>query len=222
MRPESTFLTSVLMSKYIKPRRSMKRGLWCIGLFVSCQVRDVHAQNFPRQVDCPNEPGVSGYETITDLNADMSDELTRISEGGNAPGGGYTLILCPGSFDLTGGNTIRPVIDDVTILCGGGTLPEPECVLEGNREQLLYEDSTVIGYTVDSVTMQGVTFSGARRGVSISLAASQPAVFTCIDCAWQDFDDLDYVIDMGTDMSLVLRDATFRVSRTLELRASVM
>lgn len=198
------------MNKYTKSRQSMKRGIWCIGLFVSNQV---HAQNFFRQVDCPNEPGVSGYETITDLNADMNDELTRISEGGNPPGGGYTLVLCPGEqFDLTGGNTIRPVIDDVTILCGGGTLPDPECILEGNREQLLYEDSAVVGYTVDSVTMQGVTFSGARRGVSISLDASQPAVFTCIDCTWQDFDDLDYVINTSTDMSLVLSGATFKVS----------
>lgn len=193
----------------------MKRGLWCIGLLISGGLHQCDAQAFSREEDCPNEPGVTGYVTVSDLNADMADELSRISDGGAPPGGGYTMILCPGeNFDLTGGNTIRPVINDVTILCGGGTTVDPECNLEGNREQLLIEDSSVIGYTIESVAMEGVTFSGARRGVSVSLDASQPAVFTCTDCTWQDFDDLDYVIDISSDMTLNLENSVFRVSES--------
>lgn len=174
----------------------------------------VNGQNeaFTRQEACPGDASLTGYTSIPNLNDDMSAELQRIQDGGDPPEGGYNLVLCPGgNFDAAGGNSIKPVLDQVSITCGGPDSTDPLCVINGGGEQLLIQDSTVDGYTVSSVTVTGLTFSGFTGVTSATLSASEPTLFTCIDCIWQDFDGSDFVADLSGSMTMLVRAGTVRV-----------
>lgn len=194
---------------------SMMKYLVPGSFLVVCSLpRIVHGQTsaFTRQTACPNDPSLRGYTSIPSLNDDMAAELQRIADGADPPNGGYDLILCPGEiFDATGGNVIRPVIDQVNIACGGPRSVDPVCIIDGNREQLVIEDSTIPGYSLTSITMEGLTFNDFTRGVSATLTASSPTIFTCIDCIWQDFDDSDFAVDLQGSMTMRVEDGTVRV-----------
>jgi hypothetical protein len=167
---------------------------------------------FTRQETCPSDESLTGYTNIPNLNDDMATELERIAGGGDAPAGGYNLILCPGeNFDATGGNSIRPVLDQVSILCGGPDSVDPLCVVDGGDEQLLIQDSTIDGYTVSSVTITGLTFNDFGDGISATLRASEPTIFTCASCVWQNFNGSDFVADMSGSMTMSVVDGTVQV-----------
>jgi hypothetical protein len=168
----------------------MKR-LLLSGFFLAAVSQTSRAQTdaFTRQVLCPMDPSIMGYTNVPDLNADMADELNRITvEGGDMPPGDYLLNLCPddeNEFDVTGGNRFRPVIDRVKIFCGGPDAVDAVCIVDGSQEQLIIEDSNAEGYSINFVEFQGITFNGFARGTSVTLAASAPAVATFINCVWQ-------------------------------------
>ena len=74
---------------------------------------------FLRRVRCPSDTSYLGYVSIEDLNADMEDELERVTEPG-APRSRYTydLSLCPGIVFEASETPIRPILGDLTIRCG--------------------------------------------------------------------------------------------------------
>lgn len=167
---------------------------------------------FTRQETCPNDGDLTGYTSIANLNDDMAAELDRVIEGGEAPAEGYNLILCPGQdFDVTGGNAIRPIIDQVSISCGGTESTDPVCRVVGSEEQLIIEDSSVQDYTLSSVRISGLTFSEFGT-TSATLTASAPTVFTCADCAWQDFDGSEFVVDLSGTMTTRIQNGLVGVS----------
>jgi hypothetical protein len=175
------------MNRRRRGKRTMKRllpsGLLLASILQTC---DAQTDAFTRQLECPNDTSLTGYTNVPDINLDMADELTRIAGGGDPPGEGYDLILCPGEdFSVAGGNRFRPVIDGVKISCGGPDSVNPECIVDASREQVIIEDSTVDGYTTNSVTFERITFDSFQRGLSVTLAASKPTVATFTDCIWQ-------------------------------------
>lgn len=166
---------------------------------------------FTRQVECPSDSTLTGYTSISNVNEDMNDELARVLAGGDAPARGYELVLCPGTFDATAdGGVLRPVLDQVNIRCGDGSF-EQECIIDGNQEQLIIENPTDSSYTLSAVQISGVTFNGLSGGVSAQLRASEPTVFTCQNCIWQDFDS-EFVVNLSGSMTFRVEDGLFRVS----------
>jgi hypothetical protein len=144
---------------------------------------------------------------------DMEAEVARVTAGG-ARLQSYSLSLCPGTFDATGGNILTPVLDQVIISCGDGSGGvDSTCIIDGSREQLRIEDPRAgSNYTLSAVTVEGVIFSGLKRGTSsIVLDASAPTTFTCRDCVWQDFDDSDFVVDITGSMTFALENGIVRV-----------
>jgi hypothetical protein len=166
---------------------------------------------FTRQETCPSDSSLTGYTNIPNLNDDMAAELARIEGGGDAPDGGYSLILCPGeSFDASGGNSIRPVLDQVSISCGGPDSIDPECIIEGGEEQLMIQDSTVDGYTISSVSLSALTFNNFGA-ISATMSGSDPTIFTCTSCVWQDFEEADNVAEISGSMTMRVVDGTVTV-----------
>jgi len=159
-------------------------------LLLATIIGNVNAQTaaFTRSAPCPTDPSVVGYVDIAAMNQDMADELVRVTEGGGTPpAGGYILNLCDKPddvFDVTGGNRIRPVLDQVTFVCGGAGATNANCVLDASRLQVLVEDTAFPG-GINFVTFEGLTFARFARGESISLAASAPAVATFVNCVWE-------------------------------------
>ena len=204
-----------------RPReRSIRRLAPVVALVVSTTSflpPIVHAQTnaFTRQVDCPSDSTIIGYTSIAAINADMAAEVARIVEGGT-PEESYGLNLCPGTFDATGGNSLRPVLDQVTISCGDGSRGvDSTCIIDGSREQLVIEDPPNTDYILSSVTIEGLIFSGLSRGdAAVSLDASAPTQFTCRECVWQNFEETDYVVDVSGSMTFILQDGVVQVSGT--------
>ena len=187
-----------------------------VSLVLLSQTAGVIAQTeaFTRQEVCPNDAALTGYTSISNLNDDMAAELERIQGGGERPDGAYDLLLCPGeNFDATTDGPIRPILDQVNIACGGSSSADPVCAVSGGNQQLVIETSTVNGYTIESVSIGGVTFQGTTDAVSATLTASASTVFTCTSCIWQDFEDSDFIVDLTGSMTLRVVDGTVRVRR---------
>lgn len=202
-----------LREKRQRTRSMMKEVLPAMLVIALGLPAEVSGQTeaFTRQETCPNDNSLTGYTSIQNLNEDMAAELQRIEQGGEIPDGGYDLILCPGeTFDATG-DSIQPVLDQVSISCGGPNSVDPLCVIDGGEEQLLIQDSSVNGYTLTSVTINGLTFSNFGGETSASLTASRPTEFTCVDCIWQDFDGAENVAVVDGSMTMRIVDGTIRV-----------
>eukprot|EP00934_Nitzschia_sp_Nitz4_P000561 Nitzschia sp. Nitz4//scaffold10_size219509//67176//69581//NITZ4_001414-RA/size219509-augustus-gene-0.269-mRNA-1//-1//CDS//3329532878//561//frame0 len=137
----------------------------------------------------------------------MLAELTRIQGGGSAPSGGYLLQLCPGeTFPVSDSGAMQIVLDDVTIRCGGADTTDP-CILDGNDEQVVVLDTTEEVYTITNVTLSGITFNGLESdGVAISLDLSSTAEFRCIDCSFQDFDSVEYLVQASQATNIVMEN----------------
>lgn len=144
---------------------------------------------FTRQVTCPDNNAITGYTNIPNLNADMADELTRITTGGGTvPADGYTVRLCPSNtaeFDVTSG-AIRPVLGTLAIVCGSGTMTTNNevCIIDGGQNQVVLDDSQVDGYTITDVSLQGVTFRsfGSR---AVQMQASEPTTLNLQNVVWE-------------------------------------
>jgi len=167
---------------------------------------------FTREVECPDNPGLTGYVTIADMNADMKDEVERIVAGGT-PQNNYDLRFCPGRLDATGGNLIQPVLDQVTISCSDGSVGvNSNCIVDGSRGQLIIEDPKDANYTLSNVKVDGLIFNGLTRGdAAFQLEASAPTFFVCKDCVFQDFVDSEYVVDLSGTMTFKLVDGVVQV-----------
>jgi hypothetical protein len=182
-------------------------------------LRSIQGQSsaFTRQKECPNDSSLVGYTNLPDLNDDMAAELQRVSKGGTPPDGGYNLVLCPGeNFDTSGGNAIRPVINQVRIACGGPASVDPVCLITGNQEQLVIENPSISRYALKSVTIEGLMFSNFTKRASAALTASSPTMFTCIACSWQDFNGSDFAINLQGTMTARLENSVVRVSEMIE------
>jgi len=198
----------------------MKQFLWvsCFLVAISGAPTRVSGQNaFTRQVPCPGDLTISGYTNIANLNADMTAELNRVTTGGTAPQGGYSLILCPGTFNVAGGNAIKPVLNQVSISCGGPSSVNSVCTIVGSEQQLVIQNPTVQGYRLSSVQINGLTFTGFGP-TSAKLTASAPTVFTCIDCKWQHFTGTDNVVDLTGTMTMQVENGVIGVSALLKFK----
>ena len=153
---------------------------------------------FLRRVRCPNATDVLGYASIEDLNADMEDELERITAPGAADSRyTYTLQLCPGLVFDTSEAPIRPILTDLTIRCGAEVItesptPSPTsapffCDICGNSNlTVINPNSTVAGFSDGIVTcgeLQASGEAGLIPEASCPLVAGLSKGPCCIDPA---------------------------------------
>ena len=134
-------------------------------------------------VPCPSDSSIIGYDNLAAVNSDMNRELELIS-GGDAPQeNGYFVILCPETTFQAEGNTLRPVLDQLTISCGPSGANQ-NCILTGGNQHIQILDSEVAGYTLNSINIAGLTFT-QMSGTAFSARASAPTQVTLMNCIWQ-------------------------------------
>ena len=153
------------------------------------------SSSFTRTAACENEPSLTGYSSITDLNDDMQAELDAINNGTIVPSDTdppYTFTICPGlTFDMRGPTPIVPVLNNVIINCGGPDSVNPECILDRSAQQMLIGDinTNIDGYGLQSITLNGITFNDFRRDTAVQItttaAASPGATIILNDATFQ-------------------------------------
>jgi hypothetical protein len=179
--------TSTMRSRKIIVQRTTNRMRSSLqALVLATMMQQTVAQTtdtaFTRAVACAADDGIVGYSTIDALNLDMEKELSRIVEDGGAiPTDDYIMTLCPGLISAQAG-PLRPILDRVVFMCPDGT----ECAIDGStQQQVLIQDSAADGYTIESITFMGVTFSGFNGGVSSSVQATEPTVVSYVNSDWK-------------------------------------
>ena len=138
---------------------------------------------FTRQKTCSNDASITGYNNLTDLNSDMQDELNRIAGGGTIPSSPYVLSLCPGQT-FTQTDSIKPILNDLTIVCGNPTAPTQTCIINGNGPNIDFSNSTVPGYTINNLVFDSLTFENFNV-VSVNGFANAPTTATFKNITWQ-------------------------------------
>lgn len=169
-------------------RRGMKRPLSKVILAIVATIQPICSQFVfpPSTENCPQEPGLDGYTSITALNQDMDTELQRIINGGELPPEqAYVLPLCPQTtFGFDAATVLLPILNRVTFQCGSSGDNNERCVFTGGDEQVRIENTAVSGYPFNSVFFLGVTFEGFQQR-SIAAMASAPTQVTFMNCLWQ-------------------------------------
>jgi hypothetical protein len=138
-------------------------------------------------IPCPGF-NFDGYLTISAMNADMQAELDFI-RGGGTPQPSYDFILCPNQGFDASLETLQPVLDGATFMCGERVDSMEECVIVGGTEQVRIQDSTIPGYPLSEVSFIGITFSDfssndASTGASVSALAGSSTTANFIDTTW--------------------------------------
>ena len=141
---------------------------------------------------CPGDSSLIGYTTIEAINADQQVELNAIRSG-RPPNPPYEFILCPGTnFDASGG-PLLPVLSDSTFICGSDGDFQDNCFFVGGVEQVRFEDSTVPNYPLQSVALEGITFS-EFSGRAISAFASAITTATVSSTRFLNFPSTENLI----------------------------
>lgn len=151
-------------------------------------------ETFKKRVPCPGKTSSNssstellGYTSVEDLNADMETEFKRVTANGATNSKySYVLSLCPGQVFDVNEAPIRPVLGDLTILCGDPNTDDPDqkpCLIDGGVTQIEIFDSTVEEYVVTNILFKGFTFQNFT-GVSIAAKASPPTVVTFQNSTW--------------------------------------
>lgn len=193
----------------------------CVATTMMVMFQSVGAQftNFePSSVSCPADTSISGYTSVTSINQDIERELDRI-EGGGDPQESYLVTLCPETtFDTSSSGPLLPTLDKTTISCGPDGDAGNNCVFSGGPTNILIADPTIDGYTINTLSFVGLTFTGFT-GWSIDVTvpssdASSTAMF--MNCLWQDFTSTTGGIarannDNSAPMSLVLDTSRIQV-----------
>jgi hypothetical protein len=151
-------------------------------------------ETFQKRVPCPGNTSSNsssaellGYISIEDLNADMKAEFKRVTaQGVTNSKYSYELSLCPGQvFDVSEA-PIRPLLRDLTIVCGDPNTDHPDqkpCLIDGGVTQIEILDSPVEEYVITNILFRGFTFRNFT-GVSIAAKASPPTVVTFQNATW--------------------------------------
>lgn len=151
-----------------------------------------------RVVDCPNSvPPMMGYDQISSINSDQQEELQRI-QNGSPPRPPYVFRLCPNTqFDASTAAPLNVLLSGSMFTCGPNTASTDNCVISGGVNQVLIEDSTIDGYSLDRTSFVGITFEGFT-GASVNGFASFGTTATFMDTKWRNFAG-NYVINLGTE-----------------------
>jgi hypothetical protein len=111
-----------------------------------------------RIYNCSGSSGLEGYNSIAEINMDMEDELDRIYAGGYYYSS-YKFLLCPEQiFNVT--EPLLPVLSNSIFWCGDDGQVQSECIFSGGVQQVFLRDSTNASYTIDQVSLFGITFEG--------------------------------------------------------------
>jgi hypothetical protein len=146
-------------------------------------------ETFKNRGPCPGQTSSNssssellGYTSIEDLNADMKTEFKRVTTKGLTNSKySYELSLCPGQVFNVSKAPIKPVLGDLTIVCGDPKTDDPDqkpCFIDGG-----VLDSTVDEYVITNILFKGLTFRNFT-GVSIAAKASPPTVVTFQNSTW--------------------------------------
>lgn len=124
---------------------------------------------------CPDNS--TGYASIAALNNDINSEAARIEAGGT-PQAIYLYRLCPQTtFQISGNNTLTPLLDGSVFRCGNSGNPADNCVLAGGTNQVEIVKSVIAGYGIKDIRFQGVSFTGFT-GSAISGDANSTTTLT--------------------------------------------
>lgn len=132
----------------------MREALYGLFSFTAI-LTQVNAQS---AAPCPNDSSVIGYSSIEDLNNDMEEELQRIQQGGS-PADEYTFRLCPDTVFSTTTAPLRPILNNANFVCGEDGDRSNSCTIIGGSEQIRFEDSTIEGYDLSSMSFMGLSFA---------------------------------------------------------------
>jgi hypothetical protein len=135
-------------------------------------------------IPCPTDATVNGYTTIGTLNADMAAERDRIAGGGAPQTAPYTFTLCPQTSYDAAAEPIKPVLDNMSILCGTSGATADSCVITGGTNQVQIDDSTVDTYPINSVSLVGLTYTGFTE-TAVSGGASDSTQVTLLNNAFK-------------------------------------
>jgi hypothetical protein len=130
------------------------------------------------------------FTTIAAINAEMQQELDRIS-GGGTPESTYSYVFCPNAFFDATNTSLVPLLDNVMFLCGADGSLSNNCVIVGGSEQVTFRNSTVSGYVINQVAFMGLTFAGFQSNTntamsaSVVASASAPTVAKFSNVVWQ-------------------------------------
>jgi hypothetical protein len=168
------------------PRNMTRRvsSILITCLAIALPLLSIDAQSLgPGAGPCPSDTTQTGYTSISDLNADMNNELARIDIGGDQPGS-YFIVLCPQTTFSTEVEALQPALDGATFSCGDSGSVTQQCVFSGGSENIRILDPPIDNYQVSTMNFVGITFEGFTSQ-SINLGATAPTAAVFMDIIWQ-------------------------------------
>jgi len=140
--------------------------------------------------ECPTDPSLKGFTTITDLNQWMSKVWYFINSGGFYPSP-YFFSLCPNTvYDDT---FIFPVLNDTWIICGALGSSDDNCLIQTSDTQIVilphdYTSEGALAPPLEHVNFLGLTM---RKSTDVSVGAYGATT------AWAFFKDCHWVDNLG-------------------------
>lgn len=168
---------------------AMRRVRMLVGIFLSllasipsASAQTVNSRAFP----CPNDPTITGYTTIADINQDQFDELARITAGSAVASPPYSFVLCPNTQFDASAQSLNIVLSGTVLSCGSDMTASSTmgCSIQGGSPQVYLADSTTPNYQFTSATIIGVTFE-MFNGTAIDVMATETLTLTLMDVVWK-------------------------------------
>jgi hypothetical protein len=118
----------------------------------------------------------------------MESELQNI-QAGSAPAEEYTFRLCPDTVFDTTTTPLRPLLNNAMFVCGESGKRADGCTFIGGSEQIRFQDSSIEGYVLQSMSFMGLSFADFEgnsdlTGASIGAYASSQLTATFSDVAF--------------------------------------
>ena len=156
-------------------QRRIERLLLVLGLLV------IHRSSAEPTL-CPDSTTEFGYTSISNINADITSELSRIQSGAT-PNGMYTYNFCSGTVLDASAGPLRPGLSNSYFVCGPDGKPKNNCQVSGGAVQVEIYDSLLTEFPLSEITFMGIQFTGFTRQ-SISAYAASPTQVNFRDVQW--------------------------------------
>lgn len=132
---------------------------------------------------CPNDPSISGFTSLKDLNVFMVNVWTFINQGGQLSSP-FFFTLCPDT--IYSDDYIFPLLNDTWIICGRDGSASNNCTLNNETHIVIlpHEYNETVTEPLEQVNFFGLTLTQSTD-ISVAAYGSETAWAYFFDCHWK-------------------------------------